>query len=66
MKCTEHPEDTVPNEETLLLNYITNKHNRRMFGSQPPQQTSKYQRAIPKINVRHGIMKDCVTGPTFF
>jgi hypothetical protein len=44
-------------EATFHMNGIVNRHNCRIWGSQPPQKIIEHQRGTPKVNMWCGMMK---------
>uniref|UniRef100_A0A1B6BYI4 Tc1-like transposase DDE domain-containing protein n=1 Tax=Clastoptera arizonana TaxID=38151 RepID=A0A1B6BYI4_9HEMI len=51
---------------TFHVNGTVNRHNCRMWGSQPPHEFIEHQRDTPKVNVWCGLMHDRVIGPFIF
>ena len=64
----EHLMDNIlfSNEAIFHICGMVNRHNSRIWGNERPDDTSKWQRDTPKVNVWMHITKQTVYGPLMF
>lgn len=53
-------------EATFFLNGVVNRHNVRIWGSQPPGEVLECTTGSPKVNVWCALLHDRIIGPFFF
>lgn len=53
-------------EATFHVSGSVNRHNCRIWGSEPPHEFIEHQRDSPKVNVWCGLMHDRIVGPFIF
>ena len=52
-------------ESTFFVNGVVNRHNCRVWGTEPPDETIEVCHSSPKVNVWKGISVTTVCGPFF-